>query len=148
MTSPHAAPGRFHEQIHGVYFDDLDPFGILHNARYVLLFERTLGSLWQHLGLGQFQEDDDRYHFVRANLVEYHHPIRGTGQVRVRVWIHQLGRTSLTYAFALMPLDEDRVCASGTRTVVRVDPQLFRPAPWTDAFRARLAGWLPPEGAP
>ena len=25
---------RFHEVIHGVYFDDLDIFGILHNARY------------------------------------------------------------------------------------------------------------------
>jgi acyl-CoA thioester hydrolase len=31
---------RFHEAIHGVYFDDLDAFQILHNARYLLLFER------------------------------------------------------------------------------------------------------------
>ncbi len=40
---------RFHEQVHGVYFDDLDAFQILHNARYLLLFERTIGSFWQKL---------------------------------------------------------------------------------------------------
>ena len=37
---------RFHEQVMGVYFDDLDAFRILHNARYLLLFERTIGSFW------------------------------------------------------------------------------------------------------
>ena len=36
---------RFHETPHGVYFDDLDAFQILHNARYILYFERTVGSL-------------------------------------------------------------------------------------------------------
>ena len=43
---------RFHEQVHGVYFDDLDAFQILHNARYLLLFERTIGSFWKRLGWG------------------------------------------------------------------------------------------------
>ena len=47
---------RFHEQVMGVYFDDLDPFQILHNARYLLLFERTLGSFWMELGLGGLQD--------------------------------------------------------------------------------------------
>ena len=40
---------RFYETIHGVYFDDLDGFQILHNARYLLLFERTIGAFWQRL---------------------------------------------------------------------------------------------------
>src|SRR6476646_2251373 len=43
---------RFHEQVHGVYFDDLDAFQILHYARYLLLFERTICSFWNHLGWG------------------------------------------------------------------------------------------------
>ena len=37
---------RFYEAIHGVYFDDLDALQILHNSRYLLLFERTIGSFW------------------------------------------------------------------------------------------------------
>ena len=98
---------RFHEKVMGVYFDDLDPFEILHNARYLLLFERTMGSFWEELGLGALQTRDaeDRFHFVRANHVEYLSPVRGVGSVRVRVWVERLGVTSLTFGFRMMPLD-------------------------------------------
>lgn len=134
---------RFHEQILGVYFDDLDAFYILHNAKYLLLFERTLGSFWETLGIGQFEPhtDGDHQHLVRANTIEYLAPVRGTGRVRVRVSIDRLGTTSLTFGFRVMPLDEDRLHAKGTRTIVRVDPDSQRPIPWTDEFRARLARW-------
>lgn len=135
---------RFHEQVMGVYFDDLDPFHILHNARYILLFERTLGSFWHALGFGglQDQQHADRFHLVRANHITYERPVRGTGQVRVRVWIDSIGRSSLTFGFRLMPLDVDVDCARGSRTVVRVHPETMLPTPWTDEFRAQLAPWL------
>jgi acyl-CoA thioester hydrolase len=131
---------RFHERVMGVYFDDLDTYHILHNARYLLLFERTLGSFWHSLGFGSLQEVEhpDRFHFVKANTVEYEQPVRRVGDVRVRVWVERLGSTSLTFGFVLMPMDSD---ARGTRTVVRVDPDTWRPAPWTDSFRAILADW-------
>ena len=41
---------RFHEVVHSIYFDDLDALQILHNSRYVLLIERTIGSFFRHLG--------------------------------------------------------------------------------------------------
>jgi len=135
---------RFHEQVMGVYFDDLDPYQILHNARYLLLFERTVGSFWMELGMGGFQDPSapDRFHFVRANSMEYLAPVRGVGSVRARVWIDKLGRSSLTFGFQLMPMDSDQVCAKGSRTIVRIDPDTYRPVPWTDAFRATVAPWL------
>ena len=136
--------GRFFEQVMDVYFDDLDPFHILHNARYVLLFERTLGAFWNDIGMGGFQDPEhpDRFHFVRANHVEYLHPVRGVTRVRVRVWVESLGRTSLTFGFRIMPMDQDLDHAVGSRTVVRVDPEGQRPVPWTDAFRAEIAPWV------
>lgn len=135
---------RFHEQAMGVYFDDLDPYRILHNARYLLLFERTLGSFWLELGMGALQdpENPDNFHFVRTNEIEYLSPVRGVGRVRVRVWIDKLGRTSLTFGFQMMPMDEDTLHARGSRTIVRIDPASFRPVPWTDAFRALVAPWV------
>src|SRR5690349_1062414 len=135
---------RFHEQVMGVYFDDLDAFYILHNARYLLLFERTLGSFWEVLGAGTFepQSGGDHWHLVRANTIEYHEPVRGTGRVRVRVWVEKLGRTSLTFGFRLMPMARDVDCATGTRTIVRVDPATQRPQPWTEGFRDALAPWV------
>ena len=81
---------RFHEAIHGVYFDDLDIFGILHNSRYLLLFERTIGSFWARLGWSgahDWKTNPDAHHLVRANHVEYHRAVQAVGEVRVRVWI-------------------------------------------------------------
>src|SRR4051812_2269021 len=133
--------GRFHEEVMGVYFDDLDAFYILHNARYLLLFERTVGAFWDAVGMGAFEppEAGDHWHLVRANTIDYLTPVRGTGRVRVRVWVEKMGRTSLVFGFRMMPLDRDVDHARGTRTIVRVDPETQRPIPWTDAFRETLS---------
>ena len=136
---------RFHEQTHGVYFDDLDAFQILHNARYLLLFERTIGHFWGHLGWGgtlDVQKNPDQFHLVAANHIEYLRPVVGVSQVRVRVWVEKLGRSSLTFGFALLPMDLDADYATGTRVVVRVNVQTRQPTAWTDAFRAQLLPWV------
>lgn len=131
--------------MHGVYFDDLDAFQILHNARYLLLFERTIGSFWRHLGWGgtlDVQKNPDQFHLVRANNIEYLRPVVGVSEVRVRVWVHALGRTSLTFGFSVMPMDEDVDCAKGTRVIVRVDAQSKQPLAWSESFRAQLKDWV------
>lgn len=133
---------RFHEQIMGIYFDDLDPYRILHNARYFLLFERTMGSFWEGLQLGGLNVDADLFHLVRANQIEYLLPVKGTGKVRVRVWVEKMGRTSLTFGFKMMPIGADIDYAVGSRTVVRVDSETYEPSPWSDTFRALLAPYL------
>jgi acyl-CoA thioester hydrolase len=140
--------GRFYEQVMGVYFDDLDAFHILHNARYLLLFERTLGSFWEHIGVGTFlpDVDGDHDHLVRANTIEYLRAVRGPQKVRVRTWIQKLGRTSLTFGFRLMPMDVDVDFAVGTRTIVRVDPRSYEPTPWTDSFREKVRPWVHSQG--
>ena len=136
---------RFHEAVHGVYFDDLDAFRILHNSRYILLFERTIGSFWEHLGWAgplDKERNPDQFHLVRTNQVEYLRPFAGVGNVRVRVWVERLGTTSLTFGLRCLPLDEDVEYARGTRVIVCVDPDSRRPVPWSDVFRARLAPYL------
>lgn len=132
---------RFHETIHGVYFDDLDAFQILHNARYLLLFEHAVGAFWRHLGWAgelDFNSNPDQYHLVRANHIEYERAVRGTGEVRVRVWVEKLGRTSLTFGFRVLPLDEDVDHAKGTRVIVRVDPETKHPSEWSEAFKRSI----------
>jgi len=141
---------RFHENVHDVYFDDLDAFQVLHNARYLLVFERTIGSFWRHLGWGGLldaQRNPDQYHLVRANHLEYRRPVHGVGQVRARIWVRHLGNTSLTFGFRMMKLDEDVDYADGTRVVVRVDPVTLRPAPWSEGFRRALAPYCEEVGA-
>lgn len=137
---------RFFEQTFGVYFDDLDSFHILHNARYLLLFERALGAFWMELGFGSFQDDPDQFHLVARNEVDYKTPVRGVGRVRIRVCVDRIGRTSMAIAFRMMPLDQDIDHAVGRRTIVRVDPETMRPTRWSDDLRATLAPYLAERG--
>jgi acyl-CoA thioester hydrolase len=133
---------RFHEMIHGVYFDDLDALQVLHNSRYILMFERAIGSFWDKLGAGRWHErqhDPDMFHLVRSNQVDYLRAIEGTGDVRVRIWVEKVGTTSLTFGFRVLPLDEDLDFATGSRVLVHVDRDTRRPAPWSADFVARLA---------
>ncbi len=133
---------RFHEVIHSIYFDDLDAFQILHNARYLLLIERTIGDFWRRMGWGgplRSRRHPDQHHLVRLNHFEYHRAVHDVSEVRVRIWIAHIGRTSLTFAFTMLPIDEDRSFATGRRVLVRVDPDTRKPTPWSDAFRTRLA---------
>ena len=133
---------RFHEVTHSVYFDDLDAFQILHNARYLLLIERTIGSFWKRMGWGgplSSRRHPDQHHLVRVNHFEYHRAVHDVDEVRVRVWVERIGRTSMTFGFRMLPVDEDRDFATGHRVLVRVDPQTRRPVPWSDTFREQLA---------
>lgn len=138
---------RFFEAIHGVYFDDLDAFGILHNARYLLAFERTIGAFWKHLGWGGRLDDrgnPDQFQLVRSNHFEYLRPVGGVGEIRVRVWIEKLGRTSLTFGGVIMPMDEDVDCALGQRVMVKIDPTSKKPAEWSEELRKLAAPYVRP----
>ena len=137
--------GRFFETVFGVYFDDLDPFRILHNARYLLFFERAIGEFWQHMGWGGLldaQLDADQYHMVRVNRMEYLRPVQGLGKVRVRLSVARLGRTSVTFRCRVMPMDQDVLYAQGERVLVKVDPDTHRPMPWSEGFREALRPYL------
>ena len=132
---------RFHEVIHGVYFDDLDIFGVLHNARYPLLIERTIGAFWKRLGFGglaQLAQNPDQFHLVRVNHFEYVRAVKGVDEVRCRIWVKSLGNTSLTFAFSLLPVDQDEPYCTGYRVLVCVDPESQRPRPWSVSFREVL----------
>ena len=141
---------RFHEVSHGVYFDDLDAFRVLHNARYLLLMERTIGAFWHHLGWGTIADDldnPDQHHLVRAQQISYERPMHGTGRVRCRIWIEHIGHSSLSFGFSILPLDEDRPYAHGSRTLVKVDERTQRPVGWSPEFRARVAPYCREQDA-
>jgi len=137
---------RFHEAIHGVYFDDLDALQILHNARYLLLFERTIGSFWSRAmgwtGAFDGPANPDRYLLVRTNQIEYERPVTNIGEVRVRIWVERLGKTSLTFGFRILPMDEDVDYARGSRVMVCVDPKTRKPSPFSEDFRRKVAPYL------
>lgn len=135
----------FHEATQAVYFDDFDAYRILHNARYLLFVERTIGSFWLRLGWqGTMNVDGnpDAFHVVRANHIEYHVPVDRMGDVRVRIWIAKLGVSSVVFGFSVLSNDGTVEHASGQRVLVCIDPETRTKQPWSGAFRAAVGPFV------
>jgi len=122
-----------------VYFDDLDALNILHNMRYLLFIERARGELFNAMGF-HWQDDltrnPDRFHVVAEHAIKYLAPVRGEGDLSIVLRVAHLGRTSLTISARVQSPDGGIRFAEGSTRLVRLDPATFRPAPWSDPFRA------------
>jgi acyl-CoA thioester hydrolase len=122
-----------------VHFDELDPMGLLHNSRYALLFERALASFWAghgHSFVDGRPTTPDAFNVVRSSCITYHRPVRGVGEVAVRVWLARLGESSADYRFELTSTDGSVLYAEGGRVVVKLDQATLRPLAWSDESRA------------
>jgi acyl-CoA thioester hydrolase len=131
-----------------VHVDDLDPMGMVHNARYPLLIERALATFWARHG-HTFRDGrpttPDAFNVVREFNISYRAPIRGTGDVVVHFWLEHLGSSSGVYKFRLLSTDGATVFAEGRRVVIKLDQKTLRPSPWTPEARAVAEGLLRPR---
>ncbi len=124
-----------------VYFDEMDPLGVMHNSRFAVHVERAQSALFEELGYGWTDLSDrheDIGYVVRDIALEFTAPVSSPGVMSVEVVAVRLGRTSATWGYRCAV--GDIAVANGTRVVVKVNAS-GRPIPWTDSFRA-LFGWL------
>lgn len=137
--------GRVREIFVG--FDDLDPTGAVHNARYALMLERASTEFWVEQGWN-FDPCKSRIPDVmqvaREFKISYHAPIMGVGPVSLRFWVDHLGRTSYTYGFEFRSVDGATLHAAGHRVQVRLDPQTFSPIPISDTALVELSAIAKP----
>ena len=120
-----------------VYFDDLDPFGMVHNARYLSLIERGLFAALERMGFPLGHEDVNVV--VRQLLLVFDTPIRQVGDVNLAFWLREpAGRASASFSFRLESLDAGVVYAHGHRTMTKVDLATGQSKPWTDEIRRRF----------
>ena len=128
-----------HVELVAVHFDDFDPMGVVHNARYALLIERALATFWAshgHTFVGARPTTSDSFNVVKEYSVTYHTPITNVGDVAVHLWIEHLGRTSGVYGFRVTSVDGATLHAEARRVVVKLDPSTMRPAPWSPEANA------------
>ncbi len=121
-----------------VHFDMLDALGMLHNAAFLVLFERARFDLWAHLKVTLDAEHFDWPYFVARNEVDYKAPVWAAQDVTVSVAVARMGRSSLTFAHAVRDAS-GALAAEGRAILVRVDGQSGRPLPWSDWVRELLA---------
>lgn len=127
-----------------IHFDDLDPIGVVHNARYAVLLERAISLFWNDHGL-YFVDSrpggPDMVAVVREFSITYHAPIRSTGPIDVEFWLDHMGSSSAVYGFRFQSEDRATLYAEGKRVMVKIDPKTGEPSPWTDEGRT-IAGKL------
>jgi acyl-CoA thioester hydrolase len=133
----------------GIYFDDLDLNGHLHNARLVVLVERAQTALFERLG-GAWARAADRHedlrYVVRELHLEFHAPVSAPGRLKIGLQAERIGRTSAVYGFTCRFEGTHVDVATGHRAIVKVD-EAGRPAAWTqwyrDVFASLQTGTLP-----
>ena len=127
-----------------VHFDMLDLLGILHNAAYLLLFERARTDFWRAHGLSKNVEGFDWPYYVAHNEIDYRAPIMAEQEVTVKVWVSDLGRSGVTFAHEIFT-EEGILAAEGKTVLVRVDAETKRPTPWSEEFRALITPYRKPS---
>ena len=125
-----------------VFWDMLDLLGVLHNAAYLLLFERARTDFWRSLGIeGYGGEGLDWPFLVVRNEIDYRASVRSEQDVDVSVRVDRLGRSSITFGHAIRTVDGTTV-ADGKTVIVRIDAESQRPVPWSDRFRAMISSHI------
>lgn len=129
-----------------VYFDELDPMQMLHNARFAAHVERAVTS-WYAVSGKKWEtnvaDNPDQFHVVRELRIEYLNPVIGPGPIRIDIWVQHLGNTSCQYGFRCASEDGDVDYARGERTIVKIDPATKRPAAWSEFFRKHHQALIP-----
>ena len=125
-----------------IYWDQLDLLGVLHNAAYPALFERARTAFWRSLGIDGYQDKDlDFPYYVVRNEINYLMPLTSEQEIRVRVFVEKIGRTSLTFGHDIFDNAHNQVSV-GSTTIVRIDPETKAPIPWSDNMRRMLAPYV------
>jgi acyl-CoA thioester hydrolase len=139
MTQPAETVDYGHVETMPVYFDDLDPMGLLHNTRYAVILERALSAFWTAQSRTENSDllsHPDAFLAVAEFSIAYRAPVQGAGTVNVHFWIERLGKTSAVYKFRFLSPDGETIHAEGHRVHIRLDPTTMRPAPWHPQTRA------------
>jgi acyl-CoA thioester hydrolase len=131
-----------------VAFSDTDAQGIVYYGRYAPYIDVARVEYWRHLGFSA-HDDPARGEFVmRAFDIEYHAPARFDDVLEVFCRVAKLGRTSMTFEFAVVLADgSDTILATATQVMVNVDLDARRPEVIEDSVRAVIEAFEHPDPA-
>jgi len=100
-----------------IRFSDIDSYGIVHNANYLIYFEQSRIQLFNKISEGW----DWKKHgvLVARQEVDYKHPVKLKDILEIEIWIEKLGEKSITVAYnAHIIKTETKILAASSRTVI------------------------------
>ena len=115
-----------------IHWFDTDTSGKEHNSAPLRWMEEAEAALLDELGI--VREVYGRMPRARVEI-DYRSPLRFWDEVDVEVAVEALGRSSITYVFAVRR--DGEVTVEGRVVAVYID-EAGRPTPWPDAHRKLL----------
>ncbi len=119
-----------------VGFSDTDAQGVVYYGRYNPYFDLARVEYVRSLGL--LHRDEGGEFVMRANDVEYFAPARFDDELEIHVRVARIGRTSMTYEFAVHRQPDGTLMVTAHQTLVFVDPAARKPIPIPDAYKAKF----------
>jgi len=124
-----------------VRYYEADAQGILFNANYLAYFDTCIVEYLRDLPFDWIDEKakhNTDFHTVRA-LVEYATPVRYDEEIEIGTKIEKLGRSSMTFKFAIFGKGESNVRSTGEVVWVNADQAAHKSAPLPTELRERVA---------
>jgi acyl-CoA thioester hydrolase len=122
-----------------VRYYEADAQGILFNATYLAFFDTCIVEYLRELPfdwVGERARNNTDFHVVRA-LVEYAAPVRYDEEIEIGTKIEKLGRSSITYKFAVFGKGESDVRSTGEVVWVNADQSTHKSVPLPEVMRER-----------
>ncbi len=123
-----------------VRYYEADAQGILFNANYLAYFDTCIVEYLRDLPFdwnAEKAEKNTDFHTVRA-LVEYASPVRYDEEIEIGTRIDRLGRSSMTFKFAVFGKGESNARSTGEVVWVNTDQAAHKSAPLPEMLRQRV----------
>ena len=121
-----------------IRFADIDSYGIVHNAIFLLFFEESRINLFKKIvGVWDWKKSGV---LVASQKVDYRHPVTLNDELEIIVWVKSVGKKSLTLAYeAYLLKDEKKVISAESETVVvcydnTVNTTVSVPSEWRESI--------------
>jgi acyl-CoA thioester hydrolase len=121
-----------------IRFADIDSYGIVHNANFLLYFEQSRICLFKEIA-GDWDWTINGV-LVARQEVDYRRPVKLGDEIEITIWIHELGEKSITCAYeAHIINNEKRILCTESKTVIVCYSSLKRetttvPVEWREAI--------------
>ncbi len=128
-----------------VRYSEIDGQAVVYNAHYLTYFDTAIFEYCRVIGYDQFAEAKALkidWHVVRA-LVEVKAPLHYDMEFDCAVRAQRIGTTSITYALAIFPKNDEQLLASGEIVQVYTDQTTHKPTPILERVRALYTGFEP-----
>jgi acyl-CoA thioester hydrolase len=121
-----------------IRFADIDSYGIVHNANFLIYFEQSRISLFKQIAGGWDWSEGGV--LVARQEVDYKHPVRLGDDLEIEIWVENLGRKSITcsYTAHITKGGEKVLCAISSTVIVCFNNKTGRttevPEDWKSAI--------------